>query len=241
MISIVIPTWNEAAALPGLLARLAAETEPHEVIVVDGSSGDATAAIALQADARLLLSEPGRGRQLALGADAARGDILLFLHADTLFPRGGLARLREALADDPACQGGNFRLVFPGERPFNRWLTGFYAWIRARGLYYGDSGIFVRRSVYEAIGGIRPIALMEDYDFTRRLERAGRTCCIEHPPLVTSARRFEGLHPLAIVWGWLEIHALYHLGLAPALLARRYDSQRRRATTPVSSLEGGLR
>ena len=172
---------------------------------------------------------------------AAQGDVLLFLHADTRFPADGLARLRQALASDPACPGGNFRLLFEGTRPFCRWLEGFYAWIRSHGVYYGDSGIFVRRAVYERIGGFRPIALMEDYDFTRRLERAGKTCCIEEPALVTSARRFEGRWPPAIVWGWLEIHALYHLGLPPALLAKRYDSRRRRgrpAARRESSLKG---
>ncbi len=95
------------------------------------------------------------------------------------------------------------------------------------GLYYGDSGIFVRARIYRALGGIRPLAVMEDYDFSRRLERAGPTCCIAEPPLVTSSRRFHGRRPAAIVWGWLKIHALYHLGVAPARLARLYDSERR--------------
>jgi hypothetical protein len=67
---------------------------------------------------------------------------------------------------------------------------------------------------------------MEDYDFTRRLERAGRTCCIIDPPLVTSSRRFDGRHPIAIVWGWLKIHALYHLGVPPRRLAGLYEAQR---------------
>ena len=71
---------------------------------------------------------------------------------------------------------------------------------------------------------------MEDYDFNRRLEGFGPTCCIEDPPLVTSARRFTGRHPLAVVWGWLRIHALYHLGVSPDLLARLYDSERRRSS-----------
>ena len=79
-------------------------------------------------------------------------------------------------------------------------------------------------------GTIYALSLMEDYDFTRRLERTGTTCCIEDPPLVTSSRRFAGRRPLAIVWGWLKIHALYHLGVSPDRLARLYDSERRRTT-----------
>lgn len=238
MISIVIPVLNEAARLPGLLAGLAGQGVRHEVIVVDGGSGDATVLVAEAAGARVLRAPPGRGQQLAAGATAATGETLLFLHGDSRFPAGGLAAIEGVLAGDPECLGGNFRLLFAGDTPFSRWLTGFYAWIRARGLYYGDSGVFVRRQVYDALGGIRPIDLMEDYDFTRRLERLGRTCCIEDPPLVTSSRRFDGRRPVAIVLGWLEIHALFHLGVPPRLLARRYEAQRRRAQDAVSLLRG---
>src|SRR3546814_1395795 len=104
--------------------------------------------------------------------------ILLFLHADSRFPAGGLGRIEETLAAAPEIGGGNFRLLFDGGDGFSRWLDGFYAFIRRHGFYYGDSAVFVRRSVYDALGGIRPIALMEDYDFVRRLEKAARTCCI---------------------------------------------------------------
>ena len=125
------------------------------------------------------------------------------------------------LAARPEAIGGNFRLDFDGETGFDKWLEQFYAWIRARGFYYGDSGIFVRRAVYERLGGMRPIALMEDYDFVRRPARFGPTICINDPPLVTSSRRFAGRSPAAIVLGWLEIHALFHLGVSPDRLARR--------------------
>jgi len=241
MISVIVPTLNEEAALPRLLAGLAGETPAPEIIVVDGGSDDATRRLARRTGARVVRAPPGRGRQLAVGAELASGDVLLFLHADSVFPRGGLRRIEESLAGDPVLVGGNFRLVFDGERPFSRWLTGFYAWFRKRGLYYGDSGIFVRAEVYRALGGFRPIALMEDYDFTRRLERAGPTCCILEPPLVASSRRFENRHPVAIFLGWLEIHALYHLGLPDRLLARHYRWQSRRAERPRLSGQGGLR
>jgi rSAM/selenodomain-associated transferase 2 len=227
-ISVVIPTLNEAGSLPALLMALRAQDPDCEVIVVDGGSDDATRDLALAQGARVLTSAPGRGQQLESGAAAATGAVLLFLHADTVFPAGGLARIRQTLAAAPEVLGGNFRLLFDGDTRFDRWLTGFYAWFRRRGLYYGDSGIFVRAQAYRALGGIRPIAVMEDYDFSRRLERAGPTCCITEPPLTTSSRRFHGRRPTAIVWGWLKIHALYHLGVGPARLARLYDSERRR-------------
>lgn len=228
MISVVIPTLDEEDRLPTLLAGLAHQDSEHEVIVVDGGSRDDTVGRAEAAGVRVLSCGAGRGAQLRHGAAAARGDVLLFLHADSRLADGALATVERALAATPRAVGGNFRLLFDGGTAFDRWLIGFYAWIRSHGLYYGDSGIFVRRSAYQALGGIRALAVMEDYDFVRRLERHGRTVCIDAPPLVTSSRRFAGRHPVAIVLGWLWMHALYHLGMSPARLARLYDSERAR-------------
>ncbi|MBC8337664.1 MAG: TIGR04283 family arsenosugar biosynthesis glycosyltransferase [Alphaproteobacteria bacterium] len=226
MISVIIPTLNEAANLPGLIGRLKREAGSCEIIVADGGSADETLAVAKDLGVRAVSSSPGRGRQLAAGAETSKGDVLLFLHADTVFPEGGLAAMEAALGEHPDAPGGNFRLLFDGKDGFSRWLEGFYARIRARGFYYGDSGQFVRRSVLDAIGGLRPVALMEDLDLARRMEAAGPTLCIETPPLVTSSRRFRGRRPAAIVWGWLKIHALYYLGLDPERLAGLYDSRR---------------
>jgi glycosyltransferase involved in cell wall biosynthesis len=124
-ISVVIPTLDEAACLPGLLARLSEETPRPEIIVADGGSRDGTDRIALDHGARLVHAPRGRGQQLAAGAAAAGGGILLFLHADTDFPAGGLAAIAEALEGERELLGGNFRLVFDGATGFSRWLTGF--------------------------------------------------------------------------------------------------------------------
>lgn len=232
MISVIVPTLNEAARLGGLLVTLAAERTSHEVVVVDGGSDDGTLAVAARGGVRAIVAPRGRGQQLAAGAAEAAGDVLLFLHADCRLPAGALAQIAARLDDDPSLVGGNFRLLFDGHDPFSRWLDGFYARLRRHGLYYGDSGIFVRRTIYERLGGVRPIALMEDYDFVRRMERHGRTCCIDQPPLLTSSRRFHGRHPVAIVSRWLWIHALFRLGVSPDRLARLYNSERRRAQPP---------
>ena len=228
MISIIIPTLNEASRIGALLARLRAEPVACEAIVVDGGSTDDTLAIVRASGwARGLTAMRGRGQQLVAGAAAAQGDVLLFLHADTVFPMGGLVALDRVLAANPDSPGGNFRLEFDGHDGFSAWLTDFYAWLRRRGFYYGDSGIFVRRAAYDALGGLRPIALMEDFDFVRRMERAGKTLCIDNPPLETSSRRFAGRPPWRIVMGWVWLHAGYLLGVAPTRLARAYDSERR--------------
>lgn len=229
MLSVIIPVLNEAENLQRLLPRLLAETTPCQIIVVDGHSEDGSAEVAREFGVETISSRRGRGQQLVAGVKYAAGDTLLFLHADTALPANALSALVRQLDENPDVIGGNFRLHFDGGDPFAEWLNGFYVWLRERNFYYGDSGIFVRRAVYDRIGGIRPLALMEDYDFVRRMEAFGQTCCIDEPPLVTSSRRFKDRHPVAIVWGWLKIHAYYHLGVSPDYMARIYDSARQRS------------
>lgn len=220
-ISVIIPTLNEAERLPHCLAG--ANSPDIEIIVCDGGSTDGTAELARNRGALVIEGEPGRGQQLHTGVAKATGDILLFLHADTVLAPGALAAVRAAL-EDPIICGGNFRVIFDGPSAFASWLTGFYTWLRRNGIYYGDSVIFIRRTILTKIGGIRPIALMEDYDLTRRLERHGRTLCIDDPPVVTSSRRFDGRKPWRIFLQWVVIHALYHAHVSPRHLARLYRS-----------------
>jgi hypothetical protein len=125
--------------------------------------------------------------------------------------------------------GPRLAVLEPQERlALDRWLEGFYAWLRSHGLYYGDSGIFLWCDCYRRLGGFRPIPVMEDYDLVQRMEAAGPTVCVQQPPLMTSSRRFHGRHPLAIFLGWVWIHLLFSLGVAPSRLARLYDNERRR-------------
>ena len=242
MISLVVPTLNEERSLPSLLNAIRRQTAEHEVIVVDSGSQDRTLDIARDHKVRTLVTRPGRGPALCFGAAASRGEVLLFLHADSTMQFGALDRIDEVLSADARIIGGNFRLVFDGGTRFSRWLTRFCALIRSLGHYYGDSGIFVRRSVYDALGGFSPIPVMEDREFVRRLERFGRTTCIKHPPLITSSRRFEGRRPVEIVYGWVRLHALYWLGVSPDRLAEIYKAYAPPATGRRALPDpGGLR
>ncbi len=225
-VSVIIPVFNEAERLPHLLSVLCSEPAVKEVIVVDGDSTDESVLTAQSFDVIVLTSETGRGQQLRVGGEAATGDVLWFVHADTRVPDGAVAAILDCLEIVPDTLGGNFRLLFDGDDEFSRWLDGFYERIRARGFYYGDSGIFVRRTVYEYLGGIPPLALMEDYAFVRKLEATGLTVCINEPPLVTSSRRFHGRWKWAIVFQWLLLHGLFYLGVSDRVLVRLYDSMR---------------
>lgn len=229
-VSIVIPTWNEADRIGRLVDRLTRDDRIGEVIVADAGSPDGTANVAAHAGATVVRSAQGRGQQLCAGAQAATGDVLVFLHADTQLPAGAIAAIEDALSD-PGVIGGNFRVVFDGDSAFAEWLTGFYAWFRGKGLYYGDSVMFLRRAAYRALGGFRPLALMEDYDLNRRMERHGGTVCIDTPPVVTSSRRFEGRRPAAIFCQWLLMHAMFYVRVPAAILSRAYDSARERTSS----------
>lgn len=223
-ISVIIPTLNEAKKLPRLLESLQQEQTPHEIIIADGGSTDDTIAIAQKYHCTVLPCSTGRGQQLRAGATKASGALLLFLHADSIFPSSGLATIAQHMRTSPQLIGGNFRLLFDGGDNFSDWLNGFYARIRNKGYYYGDSGIFVKRTVYQQLGGIKPLALMEDFDFVRKMEATGETLCIANPPLITSSRRFIQRKPKNIIAGWVMIHTLFYLRVPSTLLAKLYRS-----------------
>ncbi|MDQ3200043.1 MAG: TIGR04283 family arsenosugar biosynthesis glycosyltransferase [Verrucomicrobiota bacterium] len=212
-LSIIIPVANEAAALPQCLARL--ESSPNEIIVVDAQSEDDTCGIVERAGARLF-SHPQRhrARQMNHGAAEASGSILLFLHADTLLPPGALAKIVRAL-DRPEVVGGAFirRYLSPS---LTLALTTRLAALRNRliGWHLGDQAIFVRREVFEKLGGYRDMPIFEDLDFSRRLRSLGQTVTLA-PPVLTSARRFAEKGPLRTTWDDLLLTRQYLSGKDP--------------------------
>jgi len=223
-LSAVIPTWCEVAMVER--AVRAAHAVADEVLVADAASPDGTAAAARRAGARVLQAPRGRGAQLHAGALAARGDALLFLHADARVPPEARDAIERALAD-PRVVGGNFLLRFDPPGRAARTLAALNdlrrLWL---GIYYGDSAIFVRRAVYERIGGFSPMPILEDYELVRRLERAGPTAYVRDVVVTASARRFEGaLLPTLATWTALQL--LYSLGVSAECLARFYADVRR--------------
>ena len=216
-LSVVVPALNEVASLGSLLDRLRRAPGVHEVVVSDGGSTDGTADL-VRPPHRLVRGEPGRGQQLRTGAAAATGDALLFLHADVLPPVDVADQISDALGSGSV--GGNFRLRYPDGGPLGRYLEWLAPVYRRLTRYYGDSGIFVRRNVYDACGGFPHIPIMEDVIFVRRLEAAGRTAYLRGP-MVSAARRWRGREGRTLVlWGFMQ--AAFALGLTPWRLARFY-------------------
>jgi rSAM/selenodomain-associated transferase 2 len=224
-ISIVVPALNEAVCIVDTVRALQQLEGEKEIIVVDGGSSDETGALAGAQGVRVLLATPGRGKQMHAGALEATGDVLWFVHADTLPPPHCLDDIQQSLGN-PSVVGGNFGLLFDGPSRAARQLTAIYPVLRILGLCYGDSGIFIRRAAYHAIGGFRPLALFEDLDLLRRMRRAGR---FVHLPsrIRTSSRRFEQRN-FAMVWlHWTTLQILYWCGVSPNLLAGWYRHVRR--------------
>ncbi|MEO8045635.1 MAG: TIGR04283 family arsenosugar biosynthesis glycosyltransferase [Spartobacteria bacterium] len=211
--SIIIPAANEAAALPECLRRI--ERGPSEIVVVDGGSDDQTRTIAEEAGCRVIsLLDRHRARQMNCGAAAARGRILLFPHADTWLPNGALGRIRSAI-DERHALGGGFARRYRSPS-LTLALTSRLASLRNRviGWHLGDQALFVRRDVFEQLGGYRDIQLFEDLDFSRRLRRLGRTVTLT-PPVSSSARRFTARGPLRTTLDDLRLTRKYLLGIDP--------------------------
>ena len=213
MLSVVLPTLDAAATLPACLAALA---EADEIVVADGGSADATRAIAEAAGAQVIEGRKGRGVQLRAGAASAKGDWLLFLHADTILERGW-----RAAADAHAARGREEAACFRFRLDDAGWQARLIErGVRARRFPYGDQGLLISRAYYDALGGYRPLPLMEDVDLVRRIGR--RRLRILDVAATTSAVRWRR-------GGWLRRSArnlsclaLHRAGMSAERVARLY-------------------
>ena len=189
MISVIIPTYNEAENIQRTIDRLnSCKSSDIEIIVVDGGSEDETMTIAVQCGAKVLVANPGRAAQMNAGAAIAQGSILLFLHADTSVPKGFDRWIQESLDDAIA---GAFDLKIAGEN----WPLRGVEWgvaIRSRicQLPYGDQGIFLKADTFHRLGGFPELPIMEDFVFMRTLRKQGRIAIVP-AAVLTSARRWQ--------------------------------------------------
>jgi rSAM/selenodomain-associated transferase 2 len=219
-LDVVIPALNEASSLgPTIEALRALE---HHLIVCDGGSRDDTQAIARRAGATVVVSEAGRGRQLAAGAAAGEAPWLLFLHADSILSPDWTESVRHFVSDtDNRERAAYFRLGLASPDPRARRIERLVAWrCRTFGLPYGDQGLLLARTFYRRLGGFRSLPLMEDVDLVRRIGR--RNLLMLEARAVTSARRYERDGWLRRPLRNLSCLTLYFAGVPAPVLQRLY-------------------
>lgn len=213
-ISVIVPALNEETALAQTLQSVLGEN-PFEVIVVDGGSKDRTVCRAALPGVTVIHSPKGRARQMNAGALQARGDVFLFLHADTRLPTGALNKLRSSLSC--GAKAGRFRMRFDDDSLMLR----CYSWYTRFPFFsYGDQGFFVTRSLFESLNGFDARVPFEDIDFYRRAARRAHPVIL---PLyvLTSARRFRGMGPLRQKWINLLLVTLFFCGIDISILKSR--------------------
>lgn len=225
MLSVVLPTLNAAPFLPGALSALVPAVLCgliKDVVVADGGSTDATFAIADAMGANVVPAPRGRGPQLVAGAKAARGEWLLFLHADTVLAPGWEEEVQRFLGTPNAAErAAVFRLAFddfaPAARRIERLAERRARWL---GLPYGDQGLLIHRSLYDCLGGYRPLALMEDVDLVRRIGR--RRLVFLRTAALTSAARYQDSGYAARGARNLLCLSLFYLRVPSGVIARLY-------------------
>jgi len=214
-ISVIIPTYNEESSIGSTLDNLIQNHSPDEVIVVDGGSSDRTVEIARD-KVRVIRAAKGRARQLNEGARVAAGNILLFLHADTLLPRDGISLIKQTVQN--GTQAGRFRLQF--DRP-EFWLKIFASYTRFHFFSYGDQGFFVTKSLFQQLKGFREDVPFEDIDFYKRLSKQIKPVILKDT-VITSARRFTASGSLRQKFINIYLVGLYYLGIDVFKLQKKF-------------------
>lgn len=222
LLSIIVPVLDEEARIGAALSALAPyRARGAEVIVADGGSRDRTVEIARPLADRVISAPRGRGAQMNAGAAAAQGDVLLFLHADTVLPPEADALVLEGVRET-VWQWGRFDVRIEGRSPLLAVISGFMNWRSLiTGIATGDQAVFVARAAFAAVGGFPDIPLMEDVALSKRLKRVSRPLCLT-ARVVVSGRRFDQRGAVRMILLMWRLRLEYWLGVPPAALARRY-------------------
>jgi rSAM/selenodomain-associated transferase 2 len=223
-VSIIIPTYNESTALSETLTRVQ-QHQPFEIIIGDGGSEDDTADIARRYEATVVQSPRGRAAQMNAAAGEAKGDLLLFLHADSYVASRGYQKMIETMASGPYL-GGAFSLQIDSPLPALKRISRWANWrSRYLNLVYGDQAIFIRRDVFHELKGFPLLPICEDLDFFRRLKKRGPVVLLKEKAF-TSPRRWlaEGVGFTTL--RNIAITSLFLIGFSPVTLSRWYPPKR---------------
>jgi len=224
-IAIVVPLFNERKALPATIARMSA-TGADELVFVDGGSTDNSHSLLKESAVQWITSEAGRAVQMNAGAAVCQSDVLLFVHADTVIDGSHLQAVRKAMESD-SFVGGRFDVALSGDHPAFRMIAWFMnTRSRLSRISTGDQCQFVRRSLFESMGGFPALPLMEDIALSKSLKREGRIACLREQ-VMTSSRRWEQNGILKTVLLMWKLRLLYWLGKPASELAAMYRSTAR--------------
>jgi len=232
MISVIIVAYNEEEWIHSIIDELEKQIQiDFEVLLADGGSTDRTTHFANQRNVQIINSHKGKSYQMNDAAKKAKGGTLFFVHADMKFPNDLLFIIEQHI--DNGFDGGGFANVFDKHnekiKRIGNWMNFRFFDKREqsdKGVFYGDNGIFVKKEVFDDLGGFKEIPIMEDYDFSNRMRKKYNVIKIKKPSITVSSRR----HIKAGFWKtrfqWIGIRILYKLGVSPQLLANWYADVR---------------
>ena len=222
-ITIVLPVYNESKTIDCMLSQLDRLPGDWEILFADGGSGDDTRE-KIGHRYRVLESPKGRANQMNSGAAHASSDVLWFVHCDSKIPTDAHGQISRAVAE--GMQWGCFRIGFDYDGPFMGFNTYFSNRRAKKGIAFGDQGIWVKKDVFDTMGGFPDLPIMEDYEFSLRMRKAGIPICQLPGRIITSGRRYETRFPLLTMWQMYHLRCLYRKGMDIQQIARRYKDIR---------------
>ncbi len=222
-ITMILPIYNESKTISGMLRQLEALSGDWEILFADGGSTDDTLA-QIGTRFRVLEAPKGRANQMNFAAAQASSDVIWFVHCDSRLPKDAHLQITEAV--EKGAQWGCFHIGFDYDGPFmgcNTYLSNRRA---KKGIAFGDQGIWVRKDVFRSMGGFPELPIMEDYEFSLRMQRNNIPICQLPGRIITSGRRYEKRFPLLTMWQMFYLRCLYRRGVDIQEIARRYKDIR---------------
>ena len=222
-ITMILPIYNESKTIDGMMHQLDAMPGNWEILFADGGSTDDTLE-KIGSRYRVLKSPKGRANQMNHGAANASAEILWFVHCDSQLPKDAHKQISRAV--EQGAQWGCFHIGFDYDGPFmgcNTYLSNRRA---KNGIAFGDQGIWVKKDIFDAMGGFPDLALMEDYEFSLRMQKQNIPICQLPGTIITSGRRYEKRFPLLTMWQMYHLRCLYRKGVDIQEIARRYKDIR---------------